>query len=416
MSLFRCGDGLNRLYNQKLSATSRSLSHQRRRGVFQLRIQSRYVVLKQLLECRLTTTQDSSIISDVSGIIEATGYETDLAFLDDRTKELLGYDPSCPRVPLLLTRCSILATEMPTIGFVGFYEGPYWSVMELQARVIADSWAVAQGLETQPAPVAERHDNHNDAEQMRKAVKARSLQVPQFWMADYVGLVEELARRSSTARDDSAFGGQVGPIFPSRYQVATNAEADTVVEEVAEVIKSSNEQAKYVAMAVFRAMQGTWTLNRTIESRSSSSLGGTFTGTAQFHPRVPTDPTYSAEYLYVEAGVFTMANGYSVPATRRYIYRYNETTDKITAWFAAEDNESTGAIFNTWDFYAPDDAGHGWMAKGHHWCNPDTYHNTCEFQFRGAAVQKFMIMYEVEGPKKSYQAESWYERPATQHA
>jgi hypothetical protein len=362
----------------------------------------------------LTANQDSSIISDVGGIVEATGYETDLAFLDDRVKELLGYDSLCSRIPLLLTRGSIFATEVPTIGFVGFYEGPFWSVMELQARIIADSWMGTNNLEMRPAPEGELHGHNNDAQQMRKAVKERSLQVPQFWMADYVGLVEEMARKSGTARDDAAFGGPIGPVFPSRYQdFAADAEAGTVVKEVVEIMKSSNEQAKYVAIAVFRAMQGIWTMNRTITSRSSISLGGTFTGTAHFHPRAPTNPTYSAEYLYIETGIFTMANGYSVPATRRYIYRYNEMTDKITAWFADEDNESAGAIFNTWNFYKPDDAGHGWMAKGHHWCDPDTYQNTCEFQFRGAALQKFMIAYEVEGPRKSYQAESWYERPET---
>jgi len=105
-----------------------------------------------------------------------------------------------------------------------------------------------------------------------------------------------------------------------------------------------------------------------------------------------------------------MDTGYSFPATRRYVYRYNESTDKITAWFADEDGESVGALFNTWDFYAPDDAYHGWMAKGHHWCDPDTYRNTCEFRFRGAGLQTFGITYEVEGPKKDYSHESWYER------
>lgn len=230
-------------------------------------------------------------------------------------------------------------------------------------------------------------------------------------MADYVGIVEEFAREAGVERMDQAFDGQKGPAFPSRYQgIKTDKEADTVVQEVADLLKASDNDAKYVAAAVFRAMQGVWSLHRNIATRNTTP-GGVLTGTAHFHPRTPTSPAYAAEYLYIEEGVFKMDNGFSFPATRRYVYRYNETTDKITAWFADEDGESTGAFFNTWDFYPPADDCHGWMAKGHHWCDPDTYKSGCEFRFRGANLQKFAITYEVAGPKKDYSHESWYERP-----
>ena len=235
-------------------------------------------------------------------------------------------------------------------------------------------------------------------------------------MADYLGLVEELARESGAKRNDSGFGGQAGPIFPSRYQgTGTDSEAAIVVKEVADMVKAASEDAKFVATAVFRGMQGIWNLQRKIDSRNAASPGGVFTGTAHFHPRTPTSPSYSAEYLYIEEGTFKMDTGFSFPATRRYIYRYKESTDKITAWFADEDGESVGTLFNTWNFYAPDDAYHGWMAKGHHWCDPDTYKNTCEFRFRGASLTTFGITYQVEGPKKDYEHESWYERPVAEY-
>jgi hypothetical protein len=144
-----------------------------------------------------------------------------------------------------------------------------------------------------------------------------------------------------------------------------------------------------------------------IESKTDTP-GGTFTGTAHFHPREPSNLTYMAEYLYIETGTFTMETGLSFPATRRYVYRYNEATDEITSWFTQEDNESVGALFNTWEF---SEEGKGWMAKGHHWCDPDTYRNSCEFRFKGAKVEKFMIKYAVEGPRKEYEHVSWYERP-----
>jgi hypothetical protein len=230
-------------------------------------------------------------------------------------------------------------------------------------------------------------------------------------MADYVGLMEEIAREVGLGRTDAVFGGQKGPIFPSRYpSVSTADDADTVVQEVVGLIEASDTDARFVAAAVFRAMQGIWSLHRNIASRNTTP-GGVLTGLAHFHPRVPTDPAYSAEYLYIEQGTFKMDTGFSFPATRRYVYRYNETTDKITAWFAGEDGESTGAFFNSWDFHHPADESQGWKAKGHHWCDPDTYKSGCEFRFRGSSLQTFCITYKVAGPNKDYSHESWYERP-----
>jgi hypothetical protein len=280
----------------------------------------------------------------------------------------------------------------------------------MQARFIAHTWANTTPDLNNPTRTA--LNQLDTTERMRHKIRFDgSLQVPQFWMADYVGLVEELAREAGVKRVDTAFHGQSGPAFPSRYRGSnTDAEADVVVQEMADLIQASNKDAKFVAAAVFRAMQGIWSLYRKIATRNTTP-GGVLTGTAHFHPRTPTDPTYAAEYLYIEEGVFKMDNGFSFPATRRYIYRYNEVTDKITAWFADEDGESTGAFFNTWEFYLPADEHHGWMAKGHHWCDPDTYKSGCEFRFRGANLQTFGITYEVAGPKKDYSHESWYERP-----
>lgn len=358
--------------------------------------------------------QTKSQLLDVAGIIEATGYKNDLEYLHDTPKGFLYPESCCPRIPFLLTRNSMLS-DNPTLGFVGFYEGPYWGVMEMQARFIADSW-----FKSTPDPMNPTQASMKQLEttqQMRHELQFNgSLQVPQFWMADYIGIVEEIARDVGVSRVDAAFGGQRGPAFPSRYQGNDTAkEAGVVVQEVASVLAASQNDAKFVAAAVFRAMQGIWTLHRNIATRNTTP-GGVLTGKAQFHPRVPTDPAYAAEYLYIEEGVFKMDNGFSFPATRRYVYRYNETTDKITSWFADEDGESTGAFFNAWDFYRSTDKNDGWKAKGHHWCDPDTYKSGCEFKFCGASLQTFGITYEVAGPKKDYSHESCYERPKSENS
>lgn len=358
-------------------------------------------------------------MTDLVGIIEATGYQSGLDWLDPCVKELLQNQDTLPhaRIPLLLSRGSIFANKISTLGFVGFYEGPYWGVMETQARLLAETWAKAGN--PSHLKLLDRDIYKTDVTKyMQKAIIEDPLQFPQFWMTDYVGLMEEFAREAGLTRDDSAFDNkQTGPAFPARYQGAnTGPQAKEIVQEVAELVKASAEDARFVAAAVFTGMQGVWNIHRKIDSLTDTP-GGIFTGTAHFHPRDPTDPAlYSAEYLYIEDGTFTMDTGLAFPTTRRYVYRYNEAKDQITAWFVAEDNESVGALFNTWEFSAPEDKSRGWTAKGYHWCDPDTYRNTCEFRFRGAKIDKFMITYEVQGPRKDYRHESWYERPSAEKA
>jgi hypothetical protein len=329
-------------------------------------------------------SQGSSTIDDVIGIIEATGYKTSLDWLDGSVQEMLDYDPLSPnlRVPLSLSRGSILNPRIPTLGFIGFYEGPYWGIMAMQARFLADTWSESD-------PVAKAHLPYREickldtTNAMQQAIKNKSLQVPQFWMGDYVGLMEELARHADVLRDDSAFAGQqAGPIFPARYH--SHTQASQVVAEVAEVIRASQEDVRFVAAAAFTGMQGAWTIYRNIYGDIMHH--GTFRGTAHFHPREPTDSAFDKEYLYIEEGTIAMLNGFTSTATRRYVYRYSSTKDQITAWFVSdEDNTSTGALFNSWEFYNLHDEEHGWMARGEHFCDPDTYKCTCDFWFKGAS-------------------------------
>jgi hypothetical protein len=283
--------------------------------------------------------------------------------------------------------------------------------MEMQAHFIADTWTEIDGAA--PDRSANPIYHTRDAATMRDAMRAESAQVPQLWMSDYVGLVEELARQIGIKRNDFRFGEGQGPAIPARYCSSDlDEDAAGVIKEVADMIQASLQNAKFVAPAVFRGMQGIWTMRRRIDTRRLGGPGGTFLGTAHFHPRRPTGPAYSAEYLYMEEGTFMMDNGLSFSATRRYIYRYNEAIEAITAWFADEDGESVGALFNTWEFQTPQKNQSRWVAKGHHWCDPDSYKNTCEFSFKGAALQVFNITYEAKGPNKDYSHRSFYERPA----
>jgi hypothetical protein len=351
-----------------------------------------------------------TIVDNVRGIIEATGFEVHLDYLSADVKANLEYDATCPRLPFLLSRGSIFNNKVPELGFVGFYEGPYWGVMEMQARLVAQKW------DPQPGEPAAKFDNIEESRGMREIIKSRDKAVPQFWMMDYVGLVEELSRSGGIVRHDTTFNGQSGPAFPARYADQTRSTdhngSMNIIQEVKRMLDDSDNNARFVAAAAFRGMQGKWTLNRKITSRHASSPGGHFAGTASYHPRNLTSPSFSGEYLYIEEGTFTMTTGFSFPATRRYVYRYNEKTDQISTYFVQEDGQSAEKIFNQLKFKEPDSADKGWIASSDHWCDPDTYKSSCEYRFRGAQLGSFGITYVVSGPNKDYTHESWYERPA----
>jgi hypothetical protein len=356
-------------------------------------------------------------LNDVVGIVEATGYKSDLDWLDPHVQDVIGYNPSAtnPRIPLSLSRGSVFCSRAPTIGFIGFYAGPYWGVMEAQAHLLAKTWTNNDFADL-PDRAIYKHDT---TRAMQEAIKNKSLQVPQFWMGDYVGLMEELSREAGTTRSDSAFGDrQAGPIFPARYQyIHTGPQAQEVVKEVAEVLRASEKDLRFVASAAFTAMQGMWNIHRPV---------GTFRGTGHFHPREPTDSAYDKEYLYIEKGTIT-SNGVSAPSSRRYVYRFNSATETITVWHVHY-NESTNVwgdtvegLMSTWEFYHPVHdlkvEVHGWMARGECWCGKYLWKSSCDFRFTGARVATFMLKVVVEepqqmeeGPEIKQYIENWYSR------
>ena len=353
------------------------------------------------------TSDGNQGIDNVVGVIEATGYRHNLDYLSAEVKKTLGYDPDCNRIPLNLGIGSALHPAIPNLAFVGYYEGPYWAIMEQQARIIAhyfDKDLRGLGDDTRLLDLSA-------SKEMRVAIKDRNPLVPHFWMSDYMGFVLELHRSHSL--QPSPTNGPVYPaLFPNEYddrQISpdwkqTQAEVDTLLTE-------SINKARLVAAAAFRAMQGNWSLQRKIDSRHASSPGGIFKGAAHFHLREPTAPSYTSEYLYIEEGKFTMDNGYEFPASRRYVYRYKESTDTISTWFVQEDNESAERLFNSFSFEKKlDNPEKGWIAKSSHWCDPDQYNSAVEFRFRGVGLDSFGTTYVVSGPNKDYTHESWYHR------
>jgi hypothetical protein len=132
-------------------------------------------------------------------IVCATGYELDIPYLDDDVWALTG--------PELRLHCRTLHPDLPGLGFIGQYStsGPYFPLLELQARWIANLWA---GIIDPPG----------DAEMRASVVEAPPI------LDSHDGLALLFAEASGVAPDldtrpDLLEPLLFGPMLPPRYRI-----------------------------------------------------------------------------------------------------------------------------------------------------------------------------------------------------
>lgn len=357
----------------------------------------------------------SESINDVGAIIYATGFTPipALDMLDDETKKAVRYDSQSMRLPLILQDWQTSTPAVPDLAFHGFYEGPYWGIMEMQARVTADRWLGKDKISRRTYEVPE------DLLSLRAAMHARGLNVPQYWLGDYGGYMEEMAVAMKLQRNDGTLQEREGSVLPARYLADDDdrKEAEITMAEFHECWTACH-QGRYVARAAFRALQGHWNIMRRIDSRNSTFPSGVLTGTASFHPRFPSrdksGQAFDLEYLYVETGVFSTDTGVTMNATRRYVYRYSEARDEMSIWFVKpESSYEVDYLFHNLTFSPPSvtDVEGASIATADHLCVKDMYRTKYRLPLQGIALPTFSIQHCVEGPAKDYTAATTYERP-----
>ena len=174
---------------------------------------------------------------------------------------------------------------------------------------------------------------------------------------------------------------------------------------------------------LFKALKGSWRLKRYLHSAIATYPSGTLEGTATFHERPSTDPAYDIEYLYTENGQLVTEHGFSLSASRRYVYRYRESMEQISAWFVKpEDSETVDYLFHVLGFEisasklfeprAADTAEHA-TAHAHHLCIDDNYQVGYVFSSQALNLNSWGVKYTVKGPSKDYVADSRYYRNDT---
>jgi len=118
-------------------------------------------------------------------VVWATGFRASLPFLSDDIKSKIDYRPDDQFMPVLLHE-AVWLQDIEGLGFVGFYRGPYFGIMELQARWIAGVFAGDI-----PHPTAsEIEQGVSEAQKIRQMTPRL-----QFPYPDYVQFADRLASK-----------------------------------------------------------------------------------------------------------------------------------------------------------------------------------------------------------------------------
>lgn len=145
-------------------------------------------------------------------VIFCTGFQTSLPFMDRTTLDRLSVDPKDRLQPLLLHKTVWPDASLPNLAFAGMYRGPFFPVMELQAR-----WAAGVFSGHLPAP-----SNAERTEGIRHeaAIRAQNPR-PQFPHSEYVTLADTLAAEAGVLPDIESEPETLwlGPLIPQHYRL-----------------------------------------------------------------------------------------------------------------------------------------------------------------------------------------------------
>lgn len=269
-------------------------------------------------------------LHNIAAIVLATGFthHESLSFLPNTVLSRLEYSENDPSIPLILDGMGTSHAEIPDLGFVGYYRGPYWGVMEMQARFLARNWS-----RDGPDASYDTLSMEKKTEERQRLRELRNMDPHihrgQFPMGDYIGLMESFARELEMSRtplsesNREANEERTGPVLPARYTYANESpslERTATLSSLRSILFPEESSATATSMAIFRALHGIWNFTRTYHQgpHEEGQIEKTIKGTATFHPRYPTSPIYEKEYLYKESEYHPEAT--AAKATKESIY------------------------------------------------------------------------------------------------
>ena len=160
---------------------------------------------------RAVMSNGTEIHSDA--VIWCTGYTPDLSYFPDEVLHRLKFVGSDMLQPLLLHRCTF-PEGLDHLAFTGLYRGPYFGIMELQAR-----WACAV-FSGNCRPPSRADVKRGIEEELRIRNMAPR---PQFPHGDYVTLADSIARELDVMPDLNPTNDLYdelwnGPLIPAHYR------------------------------------------------------------------------------------------------------------------------------------------------------------------------------------------------------
>lgn len=167
-------------------------------------------------------------------MIYATGYAPASAvdFLPEDVKQELHYDSSSDRLPIILSGWQTMVESVPDLAILGFYEGPFWPIVEMQARLTADRWLSKRSVTRRPYEETEKLLD------LRKAMHERAFDVPQYW---FVCNTNHSTAVSAGVQLTYALGSETTPVSWRRWRRISNFVATTDLS--ASVRVSSHQHA-----------------------------------------------------------------------------------------------------------------------------------------------------------------------------
>ena len=397
-------------------------------------------------------------LSGVDTIISATGYYTNLNFLDsDAILKRLEYEPQNKFMPVLLCH-DVYHPDLPGLAFVGMYRGPYFAVMELQARLAASQLAIHLMKKEKHDEAQSGDDNLVNKDENKMADDAALLNVskqireqqpqPQFPRSDYVGRLDSLVSKlrqlddkwSSHHGKTMAHGlhglGDDAPHFrsmgdmvlPVMYQPDLSL-AQAVLSDMEENLElRCRQQPHHITSTLLTALVGKWAFQRTLtpvgEKDGTGLQVGTsqsVSGTVEFSLRRPESQS-SADgkteekdfLLYREDGFMEMPTGKKMEVFREYHYLRNPASGAMELYFVEDgkrahqflsllfEQDEANVDTSADDIAFLSDEPVVWKAKSNHLCVKDMYNANFRIELDGLAAKRVQMEYTVKGPAKDY--------------
>jgi hypothetical protein len=287
-----------------------------------------------------TVGSGAKTVENVCAVIYAAGFDVPsaLSILSDDTKAALGFDASCQPAPVILNDNFLTRNSaLPSFAMIGF-PGAFWGLFEMQARAIVQAWTHLDAKSDTDAQKEQKKTLDQYYQDLRTAVKEqRKPEVPQNPFGDGLGAMEQGSRDLRLDRFDLGFDEASGFVCSARYIDPGNdkLEAMKTLLAVQSIRTKARSEGLFLARAVFHGLAGDWV------AAARNASGSVQFVQRSFHPRFSTDEVYDFEFLSV------LQNGDEI---RKEVYRYQEATDKISAWTTLNDGLTTDQLLGTFSF------------------------------------------------------------------